>query len=178
MAKAAKLKVFRTAVGFHDAYVAAPSKKAAREAWGTKKDLFGRGAAELVTDEKLSAEPLANPGKVIKRSRGTTAEQIAALPPNKVATIKAIRPDAEPEPAKPKRAPKPSRATVDAADRAIDEAEVEYRCTVADLKTREAELAAKRRKLEKDHDDLIVRLEGAADDARVAYDRAMAKWKG
>jgi hypothetical protein len=178
MAKAAKLKVFRTAVGFHDAYVAAPSKKAALEAWGTKKDLFGRGAAELVTDEELSAEPLANPGKVIKRSRGTTAEQIAALPPKKAAAIKPKCPEAEPKTAKPKRAPKPSRAKVDAADRAIDGAEVEYRRRVADLKTREAELAAERRKLEKDHDDQVVRLEGAADDARVAYDRAMAGWKG
>jgi hypothetical protein len=29
----AKLKVFRTPIGFHDAYVAAPSKKAALAAW-------------------------------------------------------------------------------------------------------------------------------------------------
>src|SRR5688572_7597704 len=83
MARAAKLKVFRTPIGFHDAYVAAPSQKAAIEAWGSDRDLFARGEAELVSDPKLAAEPLANPGKVIKRLRGTAKEQIAALPPNR-----------------------------------------------------------------------------------------------
>lgn len=39
-----------------------------------------RGVAELVDEPALTVEPLANPGKVIKRSRSTTAEQIAALP--------------------------------------------------------------------------------------------------
>ena len=74
------LKVFRTPIGFHDAYVAVPTKKAALAAWGSTRDLFARGIAELVTDPALTAEPLAAPGTVIKRSRGTTAEQIAALP--------------------------------------------------------------------------------------------------
>ena len=40
-----KLKVFRTPIGFHDAYVAAPSQKAALQAWGTDTDLFARGVA-------------------------------------------------------------------------------------------------------------------------------------
>ena len=30
-----KLKVYRTPIGFHDAYVAAPSQKAALDAWGS-----------------------------------------------------------------------------------------------------------------------------------------------
>lgn len=41
MAKGAKLRLYQTALGFHDAYVAAPSKKAALEAWGTKKTCSG-----------------------------------------------------------------------------------------------------------------------------------------
>ena len=44
------LKVFRTAAGFHDAYVAAPSRKAALEAWGADVDLFARGIAEHPAD--------------------------------------------------------------------------------------------------------------------------------
>lgn len=48
------LKVYRTPIGFHDAYVAAPSQKAALAAWGTKKNLFARGDAGIVTDAKLS----------------------------------------------------------------------------------------------------------------------------
>lgn len=75
----AKLKVFRTPIGFHDAYVAAPSQKAALEAWGTDTNLFARGSAEQVTDEKLMKAPLERPGEVIKVERGTRKEQLAAL---------------------------------------------------------------------------------------------------
>eukprot|EP01035_Chromulina_nebulosa_P046785 gene46785-63390_t len=55
-----QLKVFRTPIGFHDAYVAAPSRKAALQAWGSDADLFARGMAEIVTDPALTAGPLAN----------------------------------------------------------------------------------------------------------------------
>ena len=77
----AKLKVYRTPIGFHDAYVAASSQKAALQAWGSDRDLFARGVAEVVTDPGLAAEALSQPGTVIRRSRGSAAEQIAALPP-------------------------------------------------------------------------------------------------
>lgn len=53
----ANLKVFRTPAGFHDAYVAAPSQKAALKAWGSEADLFARGIAEKVTDPKLMEAP-------------------------------------------------------------------------------------------------------------------------
>jgi hypothetical protein len=48
-----KLKVFRTVSGFHDAYVAVPSRAAALRAWGASTDLFGMGAAEEVKDPKF-----------------------------------------------------------------------------------------------------------------------------
>jgi hypothetical protein len=80
MPRQPKLKVYRTPIGFHDAYVAAPSQKAALAAWGSDANLFARGVAELVTDEALTREPLDKPGEVIRRPRGTTAEYIAALP--------------------------------------------------------------------------------------------------
>ena len=53
-----KLKVFRTPIGFHDAYVAAPSQKAALEAWGADGNLFAQGIAEQVTDPDVMEEPL------------------------------------------------------------------------------------------------------------------------
>lgn len=65
----AKLKVFRTPAGFHDAYVAAPSQKAALAAWGSNANLFARGLAEVVTDPALTAAPLARPGEVIRVAR-------------------------------------------------------------------------------------------------------------
>ena len=95
MARKSKLKVYRTPIGFHDAYVAAPSQKAALAAWGSDADLFARGIAEVVSDEELSREPFANPGKVIRRLRGTAEEQLAALP-----AIKPKPSDAAGQPAK------------------------------------------------------------------------------
>jgi hypothetical protein len=77
---ARKLKVYRTPIGFHDAYVAAPSQKAALKAWGSDADLFARGFAELVTDAALTAAPLEHPGEVIRLRRGSDAENMAALP--------------------------------------------------------------------------------------------------
>ena len=79
MAVSKKLKVFRTPIGFHDAYVAAPSQKAALKAWGAGTNLFAAGAAELVTDPKLTKKPLAHPGEVIRRVRGSADEHVRAL---------------------------------------------------------------------------------------------------
>ena len=50
---ARKLKVYRTPIGFHDAFVAAPSQKTALKSWGADVDLFAYGAAEVVSDEGL-----------------------------------------------------------------------------------------------------------------------------
>jgi len=66
-----RLKVFRTNAGFYDAYIAAPSRLAALAAWGAKGDLFAREAAEEITDPALTAEPLAHPGEVIRKPRGS-----------------------------------------------------------------------------------------------------------
>ena len=74
-----KLKVFRTSTGFHDAYVAAPSQKAALEAWGADSNIFAQGIAEQVTDPTLMEGPLASPGKVIKRVRASADEHFAEL---------------------------------------------------------------------------------------------------
>lgn len=118
MARQPKLKVYRLPIGFHDAYVAAPTQKAAIEAWGSDPDVFQRKQAELVEDPKLTKEPLASPGKVIKRLRGTAAEQMAALgkqpPPAPRRTSRRARPtrDEAPKPRPslrlvPKSAPRP-----------------------------------------------------------------------
>lgn len=79
MAKARKqkLKTFKTAAGFDDAFVAAPSRRAALEAWGAGTDLFSAGIAEEVREPKAgSAEAkaakaaLATPGEVVRVRRG------------------------------------------------------------------------------------------------------------
>jgi hypothetical protein len=189
MAAPKKLKVFRTAIGFHDAYVAAPSKKAALEAWGSTRDLFASGAAERVEDPDLMRAPLAEPGVVIRRSRGGLAEQLAALPADQP---KGKRPAAEPEPSsrptakaakikgrpRPKPKPKPDRAPLDRAEEALSAAERHHADERAALDAREAELRRDRRALEKHQSGELTKLRGKRDEVRAAYDRAMKDWRG
>lgn len=168
----AKLKVFRTAIGFHDAYVAAPSRAAALRAWGADKDLFARGAAEEVDDPELTAEALARPGEVVRRSRGTAAEQLAALPP------KAARKAAPEPPARKTREPKPDRTELDAAEAALAAAEAGAKRALEEIAEREAALARERRAAEREGRDAVRRLERERDRAAAAYGRAMAEWEG
>ena len=168
-AKSPKLKVFRTAIGFHDAYVAAPSRKAALAAWGSDADLFARGVAEEVTDPTLMAPALAKPGEVVRTSRGTAEEYFAALPKAKP---RAAAPD-PPRKAKPR--PPPSRAKLDAAEAAIETADKQFRDEVAALKERERALAAERRAANDRHDAAMTTLVERRDAARAAYDEALAR---
>lgn len=114
---ARKLKVFRTSTGFHDAYVAAPSRKAALEAWGADADLFARGVAEQVTDAMLMAAPLERPGEVIKVSRCDLAAQLKALGPRRKKRPAGAKADKPHKPRnKAKAKPSPKRDKLDAAE--------------------------------------------------------------
>jgi hypothetical protein len=186
MARAAKLKVFRTPIGFHDAYVAAPSQKAAIEAWGSDRDLFARGEAELVSDPKLAAEPLANPGKVIKRLRGTAKEQIAALPPNRSRKAKPRKDEprhakasSARELSKPKAepGPRPSRAKLDRAEAAIETARQKQRTQLERMRARQQALAQEKAAIERKQAAEIERLTDKADEARAAYEAALERWR-
>jgi hypothetical protein len=168
----ARLKVFRTAIGFHDAYVAAPSRKAALEAWGAQKDLFAVGSAELVEDPKLTAEPLASPGKVIKRVRGSLADHLSAA----AKTEKRSRPRAEP-PAKRAPRPRPSRDALSQAEAALEEARGQAKAEAAELERREAALREERRGMEARHSRELAKLEAKAERARERYDEAMERWR-
>jgi hypothetical protein len=176
MPPSAKLKVFRMPVGFHDAYVAAPSQKAAIEAWGSDKDVFTRGEAELVTDPALTAEPLASPGKIVKRLRGTAAEHIAALPAEKPGRTEAKRPAAKAKPAKKPR-PRPSRAALDAAEQAVAEAEERQARERKAIAEREAALARERKALEKAQAEELARLTRDRDKAAATYEKALQRWR-
>lgn len=183
------LKVFRTPIGFHDAYVAAPTKKAALAAWGSTHDLFARGVAEIVTDPALTAEPLAQPGVVLKRSRGTTAEQIAALPAverpaasaDAVAepgTAKARRPAPTRANGKPRPAPpRPSPDALEAAEAAVADAERRHAEEDRALDREQAALDRKRRDQAREQAALLKTLRDSADRAKEAYAAALKRWR-
>lgn len=178
---ARKLKVFRTPAGFHDAYVAAPSRKAALAAWGSDADLFARGIAEEVTDPALTEEPLAHPGKVVKRSRGSAAEQMAALPKDKLkAKTSRTRDAAAPSAPNPKEPPKPkpSRATLDRAEAALETAQARHRAAQDDIAERQRALDREKRELAQAWSAERDRLEQAVADADAAYTAAVTRWRG
>jgi colicin import membrane protein len=76
---ARQLKVFRTHLGFYDLIVAAPSKKAALEAWGASPHLFTQGFAAETTEPKLVEAALKTPGVVLKRQFGSTGEFLESV---------------------------------------------------------------------------------------------------
>jgi hypothetical protein len=179
--RARKLKVFRTPIGFHDAYVAAPSQKAALEAWGADGNLFAQGIAEEVSDKELMEEPLAQPGEVIKRLRGSHEEHVAELA--KAETKRGRSPTPAPPlkergKAKSKPKPKPSRDELDAAEEALEKAGKKQRKALAKFDEQISQLERERRDLLRKQERDSDRLVQAVERARTAYQNAMREWDG
>jgi flagellar biosynthesis GTPase FlhF len=65
------LKTYQTSLGFFDLAIAAPSMKAALEAWGADSNLFHQGAAKESHDPDIIAATMAKPGIVLRRPVGT-----------------------------------------------------------------------------------------------------------
>src|SRR5246127_2928279 len=70
---ARKLKTFRTSLGFYDLAIAAPSMKAALEAWGAGSNLFHQGVAKETDDPDVVAATMSKPGVVLKRPAGSNS---------------------------------------------------------------------------------------------------------
>jgi outer membrane biosynthesis protein TonB len=189
----AKLKVYRTPAGFHDAYVAATSQKAALAAWGSDANLFARGIAEEVTDPALMAAPLDRPGEVIRVARtmddadepplrrSTRAPSKASAPETPAARAKGRpQPKAAPKPKpkpEPKPKPKPKRTKLDQAEAALAAAEARHKAEREALRREEQALAAKRRALDKAQAAERTRLDRRRIDAREAYEAALDQWR-
>lgn len=188
MARAQKLKVFRTPIGFHDAYVAASSQKAALEAWGSDANLFARGLAEIVTDDALTREPLEHPGEIIKRLRGSEDEHLAALPADvpkrkqskstggsssqptgRATTSRRTKP-------KPKPKPRPSRDALEAAERELETLETRQKEEDQALRDREQQLQRERRDFERTQDRDRAAAEGRVEQERRQHSEALNRW--
>ncbi len=173
-----KLKVYCTPIGFHNALVAAPSQKAALEAWGADSNLFAQGNAEVVDDPQLTKVPLEHPGQVVKVLRGTEAEQLAAV--GKKASAKRAKsakaPKAEIVPKKPKVRPrKPSRAALTRAEKAMERIEKrhagEEKRLNEQLKALESKIRDSRRRHERERDKAQEKLENERSKYKTALDR-------
>jgi hypothetical protein len=192
--RAQKLKVFRTPIGFHDAYVAAPSQKAALEAWGADSNLFAQGIAEVVTDPALMEEALAQPGEVVRKLRGSAEDHVRALgdppkPPARRVPANDQLDDEETRPAPRSRArnaraapprkakpPRPSRAPVEKAEAALARAEDAHPHEIDAIRAEQEALEARRREVEQSYREQWDALSAELEQARKDYRRAMAEW--
>jgi hypothetical protein len=113
---AKKLKTFVTSLGFFDQAVAAPSMKAALEAWGADSNLFHQGAAKQTEDPDIVAATMAAPGVVLNRPVGSGGAftQHARLPTSIGEPKKAVAKTVSNKTASKK---KPRQAADPAADR-------------------------------------------------------------
>jgi len=68
---AKQLKVFQTSLGFFDLAIAAPSMKAALDAWGAKSNLFHQGIAHECTERGIIAATMEKPGVILRRPVGS-----------------------------------------------------------------------------------------------------------
>jgi hypothetical protein len=186
MPQTSRLKVFRTSVGFHDAYVAASSQKAALKAWGASKDLFGIGSAEVVTDPALTAEPLAHPGTVIKRLRGSAEEQLATAErqeaehrraARKAEKIKEGENERPPAPRRRKSEPPPSRKALDNAEAELATFEAEAEVERAELQRQEEAIRRQRKALADRQEAKADKLRKRVQAARKQYEEAMETWR-
>jgi colicin import membrane protein len=107
-----KLKTFVTNLGFFELAVAAPSMKAALEAWGLGHNAFKRDLAQQTDDPKIVAAAEAAPGTVLRRPIGSKGpfQEHADLPDAK--TVKAPPPRVK----EPKRA-EPAKRKLSREDR-------------------------------------------------------------
>ena len=169
----AKLKVFAARLGFFDTAVAAPSQKAALEAWGVHQDLFKDGSATQ-TDDPAAQAALDQPGVVLRRMAGSSgsyevtpaisAEGLipsAPKPAGKRATASA-----------PKPKPPPDRSALTAAERALAELRGAQEAALADLEQRRKALERDAFELSTEHDRRLREAEAALRKAKSAYLKA------
>jgi hypothetical protein len=172
-----KLKVYSTPIGFHDAFVAAPSQKAALEAWGASTNLFSQGSAHVVTDPKLAKVPLENPGHVVKVQRGSHAEQLAALAEQKLPKRRST-PEPEILPKKSrKRAAKPGRAALTKGEAALARLNERHSGELERLEKQQVALEEKIGSVRRHHERELDAAQEKLDEERARYREAIRDYE-
>ncbi|HZX82861.1 MAG TPA: cell envelope biogenesis protein TolA [Reyranella sp.] len=187
---ARKLRTYTTSAGFFDLAVAAPSMKAALEAWGSKNNLFQHGFAKVSEDPKIVAATMAHPGVVLRRPVGSTgafsehAQLPTDLPVGKAKHAPAKRPAKRPEPPTKAVDDKTAREAARAFEKEQKRRDSERRREEAnrqrERERRERAIAAAEAALEQARQDHNARLEDIEKD-RAALDKRSqaedARWR-
>lgn len=172
----ARLKVFTSPQGFFETVVAAPSQKAALEAWGAHQNLFAGGMATVAQDAQAIEAALAHPGQVLQRPAGSKGEFVpsgeAPLPTvPKIERPKSRAPGktASRSPAPPKP---PDRSALTAAEAALRAADTRVASEQAEIDRARAELDRREFDLQQAARRDRKPLQAAVDQARRAYEKA------
>lgn len=169
---AKKLKAYQTSLGFYDQAIAAPSMKAALQAWGASSNLFHQGVAKETDDPDIVAATMAKPGVVLRRPVGSDGPftESAELPTD-LAESEA-KPKRKPKKRPAKTAKKTSRKIDDqAARKAVAAFEKEERRREAERRKEEAARARERARREK----AVAAAEAALDEARREHEARAQK---
>ena len=185
-----RLKTYVTSIGFFELAIAAPSMKAALEAWGSKSNLFHQGFAKETQDPTITVATMATPGVVLRRAVGSndTFSRNAALPKDfAIAPLKQTTKKETPAAKEPQARKLGDKATVAAArafererrrlerKRVKEAATREKRCKQRELAIAKAETALEQAK--RLHETKTQEIENA----RSALDRELqaedARWQ-
>ena len=173
-----KLKTFVTNLGFFELAIAAPSMKAALEAWGMRDNSFKQGFARETDDTKIVAATMTKPGTVLKRPVGTKGAftENAKLPTlSNVLSKDSVRPSKPAKRAAKAAKPKEAAQKAKGADNA---AVISFEKVKAKRESeRAAEEARQEAQLEKDQartERAVARAQAALDAAKARYEAALA----
>jgi len=170
---ARRLKTYTTSIGFYDLAIAAPSMKAALEAWGSPQNLFHLGLAQETDDPDIVAATLAAPGEVLRRAVGT-GDPFArhAAPPRTLSGKRQPDTAAKPPRRKAKAPAAPAReAAVISFEKACAARERARRAEDAQLaKDKAAQDRAEAQRQKETH-----KAQAALDQARKRHDRTLRK---
>jgi colicin import membrane protein len=173
--KSTRLKVFMTQIGFHNWLVAAPSQKAALEAWDVKENLFAIGAAQVVTDKDCIELAMKTPGVPVPVDAGHTLAKVSkVLRLDDHPKRKAGRRPAEPKKAPPPRPKKADRSKLDRAEKALEDFRKRGVRERNAILRAQKELDLKAAALEDELDAEEERLEQAVEDAADDYDKQVS----
>jgi colicin import membrane protein len=163
---ARKLRTYQTSLGFFDLAIAAPSMKAALEAWGSNSNLFHQGFAKETTDPAVVAATIARPGIILRRPVGT----------NGAFTEQAVFPTNLSGGAEKKASSKPRSKVQEAPHPKFREMAV--RESTPDLERERKRIEAERRKADaarereaRRRDREIAKMEAAFEDAKKGHER-------
>jgi colicin import membrane protein len=167
---ARKLKTYQTSLGFFDMAVAAPSMKAALEAWGSKSNLFHQGFASEVDDPDVIAATMSKPGVILRRPVGSDGpfKEDADLPSDLSRKKVKGRP-------KKHRAKPGKRSPLEIDDQAARKAALAYEREQRQRESQRRKQEAARAKERERREQAIAKAQAAIEEAKRAHEQRAGK---